>query len=385
MAQTVFVACTEPGPLEQQSILLFESIRRWTGRFRQAPILSFKPRRSIALDKSTDAAFSRLEVESRPEILNTEFEHEPFANKIFAGVWVEEHRSEEIVIFVDSDSVFTAEPTAAELGPASVAAVRPGSEVGAKLAEAISTRFIGHSPILGDIVPTSHQIDRQQNYWDSLHTLCGTRVGPTALTAIDRLPVRGYWNAGLVIVRREAGIFHRWLENYRTLVRAQHLPRPINQRRVSPRWLSPQYALSPALAAFPGKVRVLDGRYNYTLGDRDRLEEPFRSAPLEQLVHVHYFNVFRDPRYLDRVNPPFPANSEVLGWLRGQRLDRLEPRDSQELARVKQKLKIAKMRNRKQRQKRQHERMRRRATARALKDALADLAKLENSRRRRLG
>ena len=62
-------------------------------------------------------------------------------------------------------------------------------------------------------------------------------------------------------------------------------------------------------------VRVLDGRYNYPLPKRDRLAEPLRSAPLEALVHVHYFRWLHQPGFLDRLVPRLAADSEIAEWL----------------------------------------------------------------------
>jgi hypothetical protein len=41
---TAFVACIERGVLERQALLLFDSIRRYTGHFRTCPIYALSPR-----------------------------------------------------------------------------------------------------------------------------------------------------------------------------------------------------------------------------------------------------------------------------------------------------------------------------------------------------
>ena len=48
-----FVACIESGPLEDQTILLCRSIRRFAGRFRDAPIYTFQPRAGTAIARET--------------------------------------------------------------------------------------------------------------------------------------------------------------------------------------------------------------------------------------------------------------------------------------------------------------------------------------------
>src|SRR5215210_3457661 len=379
-AVLLFIACTEPGALEHQSVLLFESIRRSAGRFSEAPILSFQPRRGIDLDSSTKTAFRELEVEHRTDVLNTEFEREPHVNKVFAGEWCERHRTEDVIVFADSDSFFTAEPTELELRGPAVAAVRPGGSSWARKLRAVSDRLIGRTPILGYTQPTSANRNPETSYWDVLHELCHAPVGLTVLTDINPVPARGYWNSGLVAVRREAEIFGHWLANYRTLVAAQHFPAPLSYPKVLE-----QAALAPALSRFPGRIKVLDKRYNYPLQLRGELEEPFRSAELEELVHVHYYDVFRDPNFLQSVEPPFGADSDTFRWLHSHRVDLLESPAAQQLAHHKRKLATARRRVLKQRNKRYQERVKRRRAEHSRDDAIARLDAVRRSRWWRLG
>ncbi|MCZ6464913.1 MAG: hypothetical protein O7A09_11315 [Proteobacteria bacterium] len=288
-----FVACVEPGRLESEAVLLFRSIRRYAGRYRDARIASLQPRCEMPLAAETLAAFRELDVEHRALKLNTELPDYPVGNKVFASAWAEENLDEETLVFVDSDSLFTGEPTDLDLDSQRDsrwdAAVRPVNQKNA-----------------GSTGPD----DRKDRYWLRLYELCGVSPGPFVDTAVSRERIRGYWNAGLVAARRSAGLFGRWRDNLRRLVAASHLP-----------WNGmknlDQLALAAALAAAPGRVRVLDGRYNYPLPKRDRLTEPLRSAPLEALVHVHYFRWLHQPGFLDRLVPPLAADSEIAEWLAG--------------------------------------------------------------------
>lgn len=297
----LFVACVEAGYLEDQAMVLFRSIRQWGGVYSAARIVSVQPRRSGALRRETTQCLADLEVEHRSMPLNVEFEDDPMANKIFAAAWAEENFDEDVIVFLDSDSFLTAEPEELDLAPECPAAARP------VLVKGSGTEGPG---------------DPLEDYWLRLYELCGSPPPPFIETVIHRIPVRQYWNGGLVASRRREQLFTRWLTNFRAIMRARHFPPNGNLRHLE------QMSLAGTLAAVANRVKVLDGRYNYPLHRRDRLAEPLRSAQLEELVHVHYFKAFRDPGFLETIKPPLSPTSDVARWLRGMPLKQLGTRKS---------------------------------------------------------
>ena len=65
----VFIACVESGNLENQALLLFRSIRKYAGRYKNAPIYSFQTQRQefqTPKRKHSDA-FSKLNVTHNDE------------------------------------------------------------------------------------------------------------------------------------------------------------------------------------------------------------------------------------------------------------------------------------------------------------------------------
>ncbi|MGH0034789.1 MAG: hypothetical protein ACQGVK_07145 [Myxococcota bacterium] len=282
-----FVACVEPGRLEAQGVMLFESIRAFAGRFAGAPILSFQPREPEPLARATRDALRRLEVEHRVEPLNREFAAIPVANKLFATAWAEAHLDVDVVVFLDSDTFFCGEPAELALSPDTAAAVRPANKKN---------------------VASSGPDDRKDGYWQKVYALCGVPEPPFVETTVDRQRVRAYWNAGLMAFRRSEGLAERWLACFRSLLEANHLPYNGVKN-------ADQVALAAALASVAERVDVLDPRYNYPLPKRAQLPEPWRDAPLEALRHVHYFRWFNKPGFLDAIDPPLAADSPLRAWL----------------------------------------------------------------------
>src|SRR5262245_48471593 len=77
-----FVICVERGPLEDQAVLLCRSIRRYTGRHRDATIAAFQPRNGHEVARSTRDALDALGVAFHDEPINTAYRDCPYANKI---------------------------------------------------------------------------------------------------------------------------------------------------------------------------------------------------------------------------------------------------------------------------------------------------------------
>jgi hypothetical protein len=286
-ASLVFVACVEPGRLESQTVLLCRSIRRFAGRHRNAGILVLQPRRTGDLRPATRAALADAGAELHRVPLNDEFPSYPIANKAFAAEWAERGRTEDVIVFADSDSVLAGEPRALELAGGASAAVRP-----------VNAKNIG----------TAGPEDPDDEFWTRVHARFGTQPPPLVRTTVTREMIHGYWNAGLVAVRRDAGLMARWREVLEALLRWGIAYRG--------GWINHHDQVALAVALAPAATEVLDPRHNYPLPLRHRLPAPEASRRLDELVHVHYFRALHAPGFLDTLEPPLHADCEVARLLR---------------------------------------------------------------------
>lgn len=286
------VACVEAGPLEEQSILLFESMRRWGGRHAGARLVCVEPRGETNLARETLAAFARLEVERHSENLNREFADNPMVNRLFAGAWAEEALDVESIALVDTDTVF--------FNP-------PDDLTG--LGDAVAVRPVGQKKR-----GSSGSDDFKDRYWQKMYELCGSPEGPWVETVWTGERIRGYWSAGVVAAPPSRGVFGSWLENFRTLIHMDHIP------KAGPRNMD-QLALA---ATLPGaEVRTLDGRYNYLVRRRPKLPAHLQELGLDEIVHLHYRHWFHQPGFLAQLEPPF-GPSPQLEWLE-ERLPLVHP------------------------------------------------------------
>src|SRR5450432_1147078 len=120
-----FVACIEGGVLEAQALLLFESIRRYAGRFCDCPIYALSPREGHGISKSARGKLEELRVTYIDAILNTECREYGSANRVAAGAYIEKVHPHEILVVLDSDTLFLREPDRIFLPTDVDVAVRP--------------------------------------------------------------------------------------------------------------------------------------------------------------------------------------------------------------------------------------------------------------------
>ncbi len=300
-----FVACVESGALEQKARLLIRSIRRFGGRWADAPIETFAPRAGRAVSDTTRSFLEAHGVRHRDEILNRAFDHYGVGNKIFAAARAEETASEDFVVFLDTDTVILSEPAALALAAGIDAAVRP-----------VEFHRWGEPPEGDERWRTRHRRassagegDAGDEEWQRMYELCGVTTRPFVETSCDRVRIRAYANSGLVAARRTAGVFAQWRSDFLTLATAGHRPRGGDMHYLD------QLSLAVTLARIWDRVQLLDGRYNYPLIGRPLLAEPLRSARLDQLVHVHYNRYFHVDGFLASLDPPVEQDGTVTPWL----------------------------------------------------------------------
>jgi hypothetical protein len=290
MMALAFIACVERGPLEDQAVLLCRSIRRYAGRYKNAAIYTYQPRAGTAISGTTLDAIRGLGVTHSDETLNERYADCGFANKVFACAAAEEERTEDVLVFLDSDTLITAEPSDLDLPDGIDAAALP-----------VCNRRLG-STVFGD---------PNEAYWRELYALRGITADGRVTAVIDGSSIRPYFNSGLVAVRRRSGLFGQWRADFEALMSAGHVPESTGVDGMD------EFSLAATLGRAIDRVRILDLRYNYPLTwyERRALPSPWREAQLARLVHVHYRFYFTLPDYLQLLDPPLDPEDEVVRWL----------------------------------------------------------------------
>ena len=243
-----FVLVVETGVLEHQARLLCESIRAHGGCYRDAPIVAVSPQagrrpsRDFA-DFSERHAVDYLELSLRndcPEYGTT--------NRIYAAADRADRSAADVLIVIDSDTLFLREPDFCLDGVD--VAVRPVDVKG---------------------MCTAGEGDPFDPYWRSLCALGGIddEQLPFVTPTVDDPRVRASYNGGLVVVRRSTGILQKAADLFSRSVRAGLRPSIPGDSRVfastgfvgeiaSAFWGSSQATLSVAIWSTTDRVRILE-------------------------------------------------------------------------------------------------------------------------------
>jgi hypothetical protein len=313
MSNVGFVACIEGGVLEAQALLLFESIRQYAGRFRDCPVYALSPRSGHSISESARDKLDKLRVTYIDTVLNTECLEYGSANRVAAGAYVEEVYPHEILVVLDSDTLFLREPDKILLPTDVDVAVRPVDVKG---------------------MCTEGPADSFDRYWRDLCRCCGVDYEeiPWTESFVDHHRIKASYNAGLVIVRGNLGILQRTAEFFFASIRQRLTPYTQAWRfrsgvswihsTASRLWGSSQAALSLAIWSTTRRVQELPPIYNYPLHQHDQIDPKIVRAVFPHLVHVHYHWLLEEKS--DR-NPLFdsagPLSSRQRDWLRSATAD----------------------------------------------------------------
>lgn len=304
-----FVACIEGGVLEAQALLLFESIRRYAGRFRDFPIYALSPRAGHGISQNARCKLEKLGVNYIDAILNTECLVYGPANRVAAAAHIETMYPHEVLVILDSDTLFLREPSEFVLPPDIDVAVRPVDMKG---------------------MSTGGLWDSFDAYWQELCLRCGVDYDeiPSTESFVDRQRIKANYNGGLVVVRSGLGVLGHWADFFFRSVREGLRPYT-NARsfRTGAGWIEPaagnlwgsnQAALSLAIWSSTRRVHELSPTYNYPLHLHHQIDAALARRVFPQLVHVHYHWLLEPDALpsnpLLRWRGPLSASQKV--WLR---------------------------------------------------------------------
>jgi hypothetical protein len=286
LTDLAFLICVEHGRLENEGLLLAESIRRWGGAAADAAIYAFSPRPDFLPSAET---VSRLEALGATHVTETLVPDIPGGlptfNKVFVSAWAERELDHETLVFSDTDAVLVGEPTEL-LGGDWVAAARP-----------VDRRIAG-----------SRGKGKNDPFWRRMYEAIGVTSEPFVETTVGKMRIRAYWNSGLLAARRGAGLFGAWERALKTLYE-----RDIVYHRM-PQFMD-QLSWAAVTADHHDRTLILPDGYNYPLRQRGGLDDQARDLDLPEIVHLHYRLFFHLADPLGAVSPPFRPDSEQYAWL----------------------------------------------------------------------
>lgn len=300
-----FLFVAESGVLEQQAVLLCESIRKFGGRYAGNPITVLQPRKENPISAESRSRLQALGAHVVELCVVSPCPEYGPSYRILACAEYEMTASSDCLIFMDSDTVLLAEPDL-DLQGADVAA-RPVDVKGMCTEEG----------------------DANETYWRRLCQECDVDYErlPWVTTTVDRVRVKASYNGGLTVVKTKAGLFSKTADFFLRSNRAHLIPWP--ERTISfpagygmvsaeggRLWGSSQACLSLAITALGLSVRTLSPAHNFPLNFYSELLPEIRNGSILPISHLHYHHLFRgNPREnpIFRGMPGFPV--AATGWL----------------------------------------------------------------------
>lgn len=182
--QLTFVCALESGRLEEETLLMVQSLRAFGGRLRDAPVMAVIGRCGPSLRPDIVAGLRALDVEIvRADLRDNRYPWFGYSNKIMAVRTADRRATTPVVTWLDSDILVAAEPSGLLLADDEDFAART-------------------EPLNAAVTATDR---RNENYWIALCQLLGVDYA-----TLPWLPVEGekrlaYYNSGVFSWRRNSG------------------------------------------------------------------------------------------------------------------------------------------------------------------------------------
>lgn len=261
-SQITFVCCVESGALENQTVRMIESLRRWGGEFANVPVFAVTPRFGPPISHKTCQAFERLHVEHLRFHKKSRYSWNKFLNKPYALVAVEECSTSECIGWLDSDLLILGEPD--------------------KLILNRGEDFVACAP--DKIGGTTGHEDPLETYWREVCRLVGLDIKdlPWVRTEQEGVRIRLYWNSCVFAYRRSTHFSDHYLQTCIQL---------FDSRIASQKtgiFFNDQIALGLTMVKMGISWRALPYSHNYTMNSKTHKdwysEDQFKAA---RIAHYH--------------------------------------------------------------------------------------------------
>lgn len=178
----------EAGVLEQQGILLCESIRRFGGKYAKAAIKVLQPRAERRISPAGRLRLESIQAEVVEMSIVSPCPEYGSSYRVLACGEYERSSHADCLVFMDSDTILLSEPDLELLG--ADVAVRPVDVKG---------------------MCTTGDTDPHDSYWQELCQICGVDYNqiPQVTTSVDRVKVKASYNGGLTVLKNGTRLFEK--------------------------------------------------------------------------------------------------------------------------------------------------------------------------------
>lgn len=260
--ETTLCTVIEAGYLEQEVMLLAESLRRFGGLRSNLPIVAIRPRKGPHVATATRKRLAELNVELvEDETLSVAYAWWAMANKPAALSYVEEHSRTPNVTWIDGDMMVLAEP---------------GS-----FSPPTGYNFIARAGEAYDVA--SNGSDGKEEFWQRLCTLFGLDFDafPCIRSYPDEKPIKAYWQGGLLTYKREVRFSRKFREVYEAILDGKIAS------KLAGTYHTDQVSIALAVQAQGLRAAQYDPRMNFNVSPLDKARSVKLPIADVQIMQYH--------------------------------------------------------------------------------------------------
>jgi hypothetical protein len=285
MEKLIFAtACTEDNTI-REALLLYASLRKFGGDLANFLCIAFVPKTSWPLSQIIKDKFKALSVDLMPFDLPNKATQFPFAVKVLASSEAETQvkGKTEIMVWMDTNTLVL-NPTKAFFLQQEVSfAYRPV-----------------HHTLIGSVYK-----EPLDNFWTKIYQQCGItedKVFPMKTCVRDNI-LRPYFNAGVLVLRPEKGLFSSWFVYFDRLYQHPDFRRLYEKDKRYKVFMHQAVLSAVTLKMFKRvEIRELPETINYPLHLHSQYPPKYRHKAIHNLITCRYEEIRELPDILNQIS-----------------------------------------------------------------------------------
>jgi hypothetical protein len=278
-------------------LILVESLRTYGGRFREAPVWVFASEELQESEKKMVARLAALQAEFKSSRTPEEALRYFLAPKVFAAAQAEKSAAgtSEFLVWMDTDTVILREPKEFVL------------ENGISF---------GYRPVMHQRIGSLYA-EPPDEFWTRVYAKLA--VPPEAIfpvtTPADNRVLRAYFNAGLLVVRPECGVFRQWAMDFTTLYEDPYFQEACRKDQFKQIFLH-QVALVGAVfhRLSPPEMVLLSDKVNVPLFFKEQFGAEREFDSVDGVVTLRHESYLKNPdaRWREKLKGP----ADRVAWIK---------------------------------------------------------------------
>lgn len=260
-------------------LVLCESLREFDGRYSDTPIIIYIPPELRESDATLGARLEKMRVTRRQTSAPSEALRDFYARKVYAAAQCEEElvESGKILVWLDEDTMILQEPSEFNIADRQIK--------------------IGWRPVMHRNIGFLYS-KPPDPFWSRVYHLLevpDSSIFPTKTAASDRI-IRPYINAGILVVKTDAGLLRQWKETFEILYKDSVI-KQLAEDDPKIRMFLHQAVLAGAFLTTlsQDETYLLLDTYNYPLFFKQMFGAPREFNDIEKVVTLRYDVFFENP------------------------------------------------------------------------------------------